>query len=79
MLSQGLLLLVVGMGAVYAFLYLMVLVMRLIAVVVPRFNHLMPDEAPPVKRTAPTHSAVGADDGAVLALAIAVAAARGRR
>ncbi|MDD5708835.1 MAG: OadG family transporter subunit [Kiritimatiellae bacterium] len=68
-------LLVAGMGTVYAFLYLLVLIMRAIAVVVPRFNYLMPDTGVVPARPAPA-AARPADDGAALAVAVAAAAAR---
>lgn len=73
-IRQGLVLMGAGMGIVYVFLYLLVLVMRGIALVVPRFNHLLPDDAPktiakPVMKT---------DDGTAVAVAIAAAVARSR-
>ena len=49
-LMQGLVLLVAGMGIVYVFLALMVWVMNRFAVIIPRFNHILPDEEPK-KRT----------------------------
>jgi len=41
--KQALVLLVIGMGITYVFMYALVLVMRLLAKVVPRFDHLLPD------------------------------------
>ncbi len=74
MLLQGLVLMVVGMGVVYAFLYLMVLIMRLISLVVPRFNHLLPDApAPSPPRPDPR---AAADGDVPVAIAVAAAAAR---
>lgn len=52
-LMQGLVLLVAGMGIVYVFLALMVWVLNRFAVIIPRFNHILPDEEPKKKtRTA---------------------------
>lgn len=75
-LPQALVLLGAGMTIVYIFLYVLVLVMRGVALVVPRFNHILPDDAPKVpSRTAPARST----DDALVAVAIAVAADRARR
>lgn len=71
-LMQGLVLLVAGMGIVYAFLMLLVLVMSINAKIVPRFNSILPDEAPKKK---PRPVAAASDDAAI-ALAIAVARSR---
>lgn len=74
---QGLVLMVAGMSIVYVFLYVMILVMRLTALVVPRFNHLLPDQAPkPVQRVATAAPAV--QDVPVIAIAVASAAVRNR-
>ena len=72
-LLQGLVLLVAGMGIVYLFLTLLVWVMNRSAAIVPRFNHILPDDEPK-KRARP---AARADDDAVL-IAVAIAAARAR-
>lgn len=72
-LKQGLVLLAAGMAIVFVFLYVLVLVVRLTALVVPRFNHLLPDAAP--KAPARPQVAVPADD-APIAAAIAAAARR---
>jgi len=72
-LNQGLVLMGAGMGIVFVFLYLLVLVMRGIAVVVPRFNHLLPDDAPK-----PAFKPVSAGDDTAVAVAIAAAIARSR-
>lgn len=73
LIKQGVVLLVAGMGIVYAFLAILVLVTTLSAKVIPRFSYLLPDEAPK-KKLAP--AARAADDDAAVALAIAVARAR---
>ena len=75
-IKQGLVLMAAGMSIVYVFLYVMVLVMRLTAWVVPRFNHLLPDAAPkgaPRAATAPARR-----DDAAIAVAIAAVVARNR-
>jgi sodium pump decarboxylase gamma subunit len=51
-LMQGLVLLVAGMGIVYLFLALMVWVMNRFAAIIPRFNHILPDEEPKKKSRA---------------------------
>jgi sodium pump decarboxylase gamma subunit len=48
-LMQGLVLLVAGMGIVYLFLTLMVWVMNRFATIIPRFNHVLPDDEPKKK------------------------------
>lgn len=70
LILQGALILCAGMGLVLTFLFLLIGVMKVLAVVVPRFNYLMPEEAPakPVKKAVEDLSAV--------ALAIAVAQRR---
>lgn len=73
-LAQGMVLLVAGMGIVFLFLILLVGVMSGSAKIIPRFNHILPDEAPK-KRPAP---AAAQDDGVMIAVAIAAAAARAR-
>ncbi len=72
-LAQGLVLLLSGMGIVFGFLALLVWVMNRSAAIVPRFNHILPDDEPK-KRARP---AAKADDDAAL-IAIAIAAARAR-
>lgn len=52
-LMQGLVLLVAGMGIVYLFLSLMVWVMNRFATIIPRFNHILPDDEPKKKPRAP--------------------------
>ena len=52
-LMQGLVLLVAGMGIVYLFLILMVWVMNRFATIVPRFNHVLPDDEPKKKARKP--------------------------
>ena len=73
LLKQGLVLLVSGMGIVYIFLAILVLVTTGASKIVPKFNHILPDEAPKKK---PAPAAKPTDDDAAIALAIAVARAR---
>ena len=72
LLKQGLVLLIAGMGIVFLFLTLLVFVTNGAAKIIPKFNHILPDEAPK-KKPAP---AAAASDDAAIALAIAVARAR---
>ncbi len=74
-LLQGLVLLVSGMGIVFLFLALLVWVMNRSAAIVPRFNHILPDEEPK-KKTRPAAKAAGDDDSALIAIVIAAARAR---
>ncbi len=61
-LMPGLVLLVAGMGIVYVFLALMVWVMNRFAVIIPRFNHILPDEEPK-KKTRAVRPAAAASAG----------------
>jgi len=42
-IKQAFALLIIGMGITFIFMYALVWVMRGIAKIVPRFNHLLPD------------------------------------
>ena len=66
---QGLVLMGFGMGFVYAFLALLILVTKVSMGVVARFDSILPQDAPKKK---PAAAAAGNDD-ANIALAIAVA------
>ena len=68
-LSQGLVLLLAGMGIVFAFLAMLVCVMTVSSKVIPKFNYILPDHEPK-KRS--KNSAASSDDTAI---AIAIAAA----
>ena len=70
LIKQGLVLLVAGMGIVFWFLAILVLVTTVASKIIPRFAYLLPDEAPK-KKPAPA----AASDDAAIALAIAVARA----
>jgi len=41
--KQAFVLLAIGMGITYVFMYSLVLVMRALAKIIPRFDHLLPD------------------------------------
>ena len=66
---QGLVLMGFGMGFVYAFLAVLILVTKLSMGVVAKFDSILPQDAPKKK---PAAAAAGNDD-ANIALAIAVA------
>jgi len=72
-LMQGLVLMIAGMGIVYAFLTVLVCVMMLSAKIIPRFNHILPDDKPR-KKTAKAVPSV--HDDTSIAIAVAVAAAQ---
>jgi oxaloacetate decarboxylase gamma subunit len=77
LLNNGLLLLVIGMGTVFAFLSIMVLAIEISSRVCSRFAHLIPEKAPAKpKRPRPQTSAD--DDGDLLAV-IAAAVTRYRQ
>ena len=73
LIKQGVVLLISGMGIVFFFLAVQVAVTTLSAKVIPRFNHILPDEAPKKK---PTPKATASNDDEAIAIAIAVARAR---
>ena len=68
-LGQGLVLMLAGMGIVFAFLIVLILVTKVSMQGVARFNSILPQDAPKKK---PAARAAGGDDADV-ALAIAVA------
>ena len=68
-LGQGLVLMVFGMGFVYAFLSVLILVTRVSMKGLSRFDSILPQDAPKKK---PAAKAAG-DDDANVALAIAIA------
>lgn len=71
LIPQGLLLMLAGMASVYAFLIIMLFVMKALALFVPKLSYMLPDPEP----IAPKKPAAAADDEAV-AVAIAVAMKR---
>jgi len=74
-LAQGLVLLVSGLGIVFLFLSLLVWVMNRSAEIVPKFNHILPEEEPK-KKSRPAAAAARDDDLVAVAIAAAVARAR---
>ena len=70
MIGQGLVLMLAGMGIVYAFLSILIMVTKTSMKGIARFDSILPQEAPKKKPAAA--KAVG-DEGADIALAIAVA------
>ena len=74
LMVQGLLILTAGMGLVIVFLLTMILVMNASAIIVPKFNYLLPDPVARKVATVPVVAAGSAD----VAVAIAAAAARQR-
>jgi len=70
-LAQGLVLLIAGMSIVFAFLAMLVCVMSASSKVIPKFNHILPDEQP--KKRAPTSSS---NDDTSIAIAIAAVVAQ---
>ena len=73
LIKSGLVLLVAGMGIVFVFLGLLVIVTNVTMRFFARFNNLIPDTTPKPKAKA---NPVAASDEAAIALAIAVARAR---
>ncbi len=69
MIGQGVVLMIAGMGIVYAFLSVLILVTKISMKGIGRFDSILPQEAPKKKPAA----AKAADDDANVALAIAVA------
>ncbi len=78
MVLQGLFLLVVGMGTVAGFLLMLVVVLTFSARIIPRFNHLLPDEQPKRKPAKAETARSAAGDEEAVAIAVAAAVARSR-
>ena len=68
-IGQGLVLMIAGMGIVYLFLIVLIIVAKYASAFVARFDGIIPQDAP---KKAPAKAAAGNDDANV-ALAIAVA------
>ena len=68
-LGQGLVLMIAGMGIVYLFLTILIVVTKVSMKSIGRFDYILPQDAPKKK---PVAAAAGSDDANV-ALAIAVA------
>ncbi len=69
-LAQGIVLMVAGMGIVYVFLWVLIVITKVSCVALAKYDHLLPQDAP--KKKTPPKKAATADD-ANIALAIAVA------
>jgi sodium pump decarboxylase gamma subunit len=81
MLLQGLVIMVVGVVMVVGFLSLLVAVLTLSAKIIPRFNHILPDEEPRVRTRKPGTGHAAKQDASndnEIAVAIAAAAAHQR-
>lgn len=74
-LLQGFVLLISGISIVFAFLMLLVWVMNQMALVIPKINHILPDEEPKKSKAA---TAKGGTQNHNRMVAIAIAAARAR-
>ena len=73
MLLQGLVLMVTGVGIVFLFLSLLVAVLSVSAKIIPRFNHILPDEMAKLRTQKNGAPKVHADDGIAIAIALAAA------
>ncbi len=71
-LGQGLVLMVAGMGIVYVFLWVLIVITRLSCGWLAKYDHLLPQDAP--KKKAPPKKAAGEDANIALALAIVLGA-----
>jgi len=69
MIGQGLVLMLAGMGIVYIFLVVLVVVTKLSMKGIARMDHILPNDAP----KKPAAKAVAGNDDENIALAIAVA------
>ena len=69
MIGQGLVLMLAGMGIVYTFLVVLVVVTKIAMKGISRLDHILPNDAP----KKPASKAVVGNDDANIALAIAVA------
>ena len=69
MIGQGVVLMIAGMGIVYVFLSVLIIVTKVSMKGIARFDSILPQEAP---KKAPSRAAAS-DDDANVALAIAVA------
>ena len=78
-IMQGLVLLVSGLGIVFLFLSLLVLVMNHSSKIVQRFNHVLPDDEPRKKKNRQEPATTrAANDDVKVAIAIAVTSVRAR-
>jgi len=83
MLLQGLVLLIAGIGIVFLFLSLLVWVLTLCSKIIPRFNHILPDEQSKMRvskalKAKASKPSVSADEE-MIAVAMAAAVSHQRR
>ena len=69
MIGQGIVLMIAGMGIVYFFLSLLIVVTKLSMGAVARFDAILPQDAPKKK---PAAAAADADANVALAIAVAL-------
>lgn len=67
LLGEGLKLMLLGMGTVFMFLIAMIVVMKVVAVVVKPFQHLL-EEAPTASAPVKSAGNTQADDGSLVAV-----------
>ena len=72
MIGQGIVLMLAGMGIVYVFLSILIVVTIVSMKGISKFDHILPQEAP---KKAPKKAAASGSDDENIALAIAVALA----
>ncbi len=72
-LAQGLVLMVAGMGIVYVFLWVLIVITQVSCAWLAKYDHLLPQDAPK-KKTAPKKAAATEDANIALALAVALGA-----
>ncbi len=75
LLKDGVVIMLIGMGVVFAFLTIMVIVMDLNALIIKKLNKYFPEEEP--KQATPSRKKQ-TDENEKIALAIAVAVAQSR-
>ncbi len=68
-LGQGLVLMIAGMGIVFVFLAVLIVVTKYSSAFVARFAHILPDEAP---KAAPKKATSSDDSDIALAIAVAL-------
>ncbi len=68
-LGRGLVLMVAGMGIVYLFLWLLIVVTQISCAVLAKYDHILPQDAPKKK---PAKKADSEDENIALALAVAL-------
>ncbi len=72
-LAQGLVLMVAGMGIVYVFLWVLIVITQVSCAWLAKYDHLLPQDAPK-KKTPVKKPAVAEDANIALAIAVAIGA-----